>query len=90
MLTVILKHAANPDIDGGYWQDANPKARRHVVPVQNIAAASAMCRQYIERNGLGGGNWTGGDVMRDGKKVARISYNGRAWDLNNKEITEAP
>ena len=79
MLTVELKHASNPDIVGGYWQDANPSARRHVVSVQNLDAASVMCRQYIEKNGLGGGNWTGGDVHRDGKLIARVSYNGRIW-----------
>jgi len=93
MLTVTLSHDKNPDIDGGYWQDANATARRHVLPIQNIKAASAVCRQYIEKNGLGGGNWTGGQVeswTEDGRReqVARVSYNGRAWDMmSGKEIS---
>lgn len=82
MLTVELKHASNPDIDGGYWQDGNPHAKRHVLPVQNIEAASVVCRQYIERNGLGGGNWTGGAVKRDGVMIGKISYNGRFWPMD--------
>lgn len=92
MLTVTLSHASNPDIDsnGGYWQEANRSARRHVVPVQSIDAAAAMCRQYIDRNGLGGGNWTGGQVMRDlTEQVAYISYNGRAWKGDGKSMEPA-
>ena len=86
MLTVTLSHAPNPDIDGGYWQEGNSSARRHVIPVTCFEAASVMCRQYIERNGLGGGNWTGGSIERDGKKVAKVSYNGRIWDIEGKPI----
>ncbi len=86
MLTVELKHAPNPDIDGGYWQDGNPSARRHVIPVTCLEAASVMCRQYIERNGLGAGNWTGGTIKRDGKPFAKVSYNGRIWALDGNHL----
>ena len=81
-LTVELKHASNPDIRGGYWE-GRPSEGRKVVRATSLAEASKLCGEYISRNGLGGGNWTGGDVRdaeQGGILVARISYNGRAWE----------
>ena len=32
-------------------------------------------------------NWTGGNVINEkGEKIAWISYNGRVWDLDGKNI----
>ena len=79
-LTVLLSHAANDDISdlGGYWS-RRTRDRKKVVSVKDLAEASAICRDYIERNDLGGGNWTGGLVSKDGKPFATVSYNGRVW-----------
>ena len=91
-MLVTLAHASNPDIDGGswgtpgYWQDGNPDAPKGSVKVESFRDAAIKCSRYINDNALGGGNWTGGKVMRDGKQVARISYNGRVWDMEGKEI----
>jgi len=85
-LEVRLSHASNPDIDGGYWQEGNSSARKHFVSVATLRDASNACRAYIEKNGLGGGNWTGGQVIQGNKDIARISYNGRIWDMNDNEI----
>jgi hypothetical protein len=58
----------------------------------SLQDASKKCREYIERNELGGGNWIGGAVFfcKDGSvefvQVARVSYNGRIWDMSGKEI----
>jgi hypothetical protein len=52
--------------------------------------ASNLCRKYIETYNLGDGNWGGnaGLVLDDNQKqIARVSYNGRVWDNNNKEVT---
>jgi hypothetical protein len=87
-MTVELKHAANPDIAGGYWEARPPKGAR-LVTVGSLKEASDVCQSFIREWGLGGGNWTGGAVRRNGKTVARISYNGRAWEPGNfptKEI----
>ena len=55
--------------------------------VKSINHASIEAREWIESHGLGGGNWIGGQVVDEsGKTIARISYNGRAWDLSGKEI----
>lgn len=78
-LTVTLSHASNPDVDGGYWDEpVDPPTPKHVL-VSSLARAQEVARAYIERNGLGGGNWTGGTLMLDGKAIGHISYNGRAW-----------
>jgi hypothetical protein len=50
-----------------------------VVAVGDFPAASKACRDYIEENDLGGGNWTGGDIRENGKVVAKVSYNGTVW-----------
>ena len=77
LLTVKLSHASNPDIAGGYW-DGKPKQCTMRVRVRTIEEAQAQCRAYIEQNGLGGGNWTGGQVTDETKYVVgRIAYNGR-------------
>lgn len=50
------------------------------VPVETLWDASKTCREFIEKNSLGGGNWTGGLVINENKQpVGYISYNGRIW-----------
>lgn len=79
-LKVTLSHTSNPDVRGGYWEPTVDSRRKQVVEVNSIEEAASTCRQYIERNHLGGGNWNGGKVTDEaGKHVADISYNGRAW-----------
>lgn len=58
--------------------------------VDSFAAASAAVRGYLEANGMGSSDWTGrnsGSVLNSfGEKIAKVSYNGRVWDLSGKEI----
>ncbi len=79
MLFVMLSNRGNPD----HGEDPRrPVAggKDRMVPVADLEAASAACRQYIKAHGLGGGNWTGGEVRdMDGTVVAEVSYNGRIW-----------
>ncbi len=62
------------------------------VSVASYAEASAAVRQYIEENDLGAGcgsgpAFTGGKIESElGGNLARVSYNGRVWDLDGKEI----
>jgi len=78
-LSVTLAHAPNPDIRSGGYRGDIPPRRKAVVPVGSLAEASRVCTAFIDKYGLGGGNWTGGDVRDNGKVIARISYNGRCW-----------
>ena len=86
-LKVVLSHAKNPDIDGGYWSQTTDSGRAVKCSVLSLTEASQVCRRYIDRNNLGGGNWTGGRVLDEhGAVVARVSYNGRVWDKNGLEV----
>lgn len=54
------------------------------VEVATMQAASEMVRKDIDATGVGSEEWysygkTQGEVRRDGKKVGRVSYNGRVW-----------
>ena len=85
---VLLASVGNPD----FGQDSRrslPGVPRRTLRVASIADASKACRAYIAHYELGGGNWLGGEVKKDGKVIAKISYNGRAWepgDWPTKEI----
>lgn len=83
-LSVVLSHAANPDIDGGgYWPGSPGRhARAATIAVASLRAASEACRTYITENALGGGNWTGGLITDGtGEPIGYVSYNGRVWAL---------
>ena len=82
-LLVELKSIGNPDHgenpDQPMWGVEN-----ETVAANDLKHAAALCRDWIDENDLGGGNWDGGDILEDGQVVARVSYNGRIWDLDGK------
>ena len=76
---VLLASVGNPD----FGQDSRrsmPGVPRRTLRVASLADASKACRAYIAHYELGGGNWLGGEVKKDGNLFAKISYNGRAWE----------
>ena len=82
---VKLSNVGNPD----HRQDSRrplPDTTCGWAHVDTIEEASEICRLYIGFYDLGGGNWNGGQIECQGAQVGRISYNGRAWDMNGKEI----
>lgn len=85
MYQVTLSHEKNPDIAGGYWHEA-PREGSATAAAATLQEAATLCRAYIERNNLGGGNWTGGKVYEGKTQVANISYNGRVWAMDGSEI----
>jgi hypothetical protein len=76
-LYVLLDSVGNIDFD------ENPNAPMEGVPtktvmVQSLAEASQVCRDYLDKYDLGGGNWAGGLVTDENDTaIAEISYNGR-------------
>ena len=77
-----LHHVPNPDIPGGYYEPPiDPQEM--IVTVDVISDASREYRQWIERNGFGGGNMgeLSGSVYADGARqpFACVSYNGNIW-----------
>ncbi|GAG83493.1 unnamed protein product [marine sediment metagenome] len=86
-MRVTLASVGNPDFRQDpdfplYGSEANK-----IVKVKSFKEASNVCRKFISRNELGSGNWDGGDILDDkGKKIARVSYNGRVWTLDDRPI----
>lgn len=56
--------------------------------IENIKAASQLCRKFINEFNLGSSNWIGGRIIDEHNNfIAQVSYNGRVW--NNEESTNA-
>jgi len=62
------------------------KIKTHKVKIKTLAEAQNKVRAFIEENDLGSGNFTGGDLFSHGKKIGRVSYNGRLWTLNDEPM----
>lgn len=82
--TVKLRSVGNPD-----HRQYAPVSDPVTVFVNSLREASEECRKYQAEWDLGGGNWPDTFVLENGVKVARISYNGRVWDLGGNEINIA-
>jgi len=83
MMTVKLSSCGNPDHGQNPTDSLSPTV---FCEVATFKGASLICTKYIANWNLGGGNWAGGQIHKDGKQVARVSYNGRIWDMNDEEI----
>ena len=76
MYRIVLQSVGNPD----FGQDPDqPMSPPEIVIVDTLRAASEAARAYIQRHHLGSGNFPSPRVVKDGRVVARISYNGRIW-----------
>ncbi len=81
-MVVKLSSRKNPDFKNDPTRNYSEN-----ITVMSLQQARDACQRFIATNDLGGGNWTGGQVFfKNGKQVARISYNGRVWDMEEKEI----
>lgn len=59
-----------------------------VSATENINDCSAACINYIQKHNYGASQWRGGAIKnRDGKKIGRVSYNGRIWDNKNNPLS---
>ena len=86
MMTVKLSSCGNPDFRQNPNEPLFGCPKEVYVEVATLKGASLICLKYIDSWELGGGNWDGGQVYEGNKQIARVSYNGRVWDLNDKEI----
>lgn len=74
-MTVTLGAGINPDFD----IHDQTKISLHKVPVKSLEHASEVVTKFIDAEGIGGGQWYAADagwVYQNGKKIARINYNG--------------
>ncbi len=78
---VVMRSMGNPD----HAQDPKKPISPSVIhEVGSLTGAATCCLEYIRHWDLGGGNWNGGQVFRNGKSYAYISYNGRVWKPDGK------
>ena len=83
MYVVKMSSVGNPDFGEDPKKSLSPKIN---MPCKSLKECSMHCLKYISMFNLGAGNWTGGQVQVDGCQVARISFNGRVWDMGENEI----
>ena len=78
-LQLLLR--ADPNFD---FSASSHEGRVRLPPrwrsVRSLREATQEAQRFIAEHDLGAGNWTGGDVYRDGHPYARVSYNGKAWN----------
>lgn len=72
--SVVCESVGNPD--HGQYASLSP---RRVFVTASLEMCQQAARRYIQQHDLGGGNWLGGEVKRDGITIGHISYNGRFW-----------
>lgn len=84
--TVKLSAVGNPDFDEP--KDIGVPSKQ--VPVDSYAEASKVAQAFIAEHDLGGGNWSGGQILEGSKVVARVSYNGKVWEPNAHDIHALP
>lgn len=77
---VQLASVGNPDFGQDPYQPLYGVENR-LAQVSSLGEASRVCREFIREHELGGGNWSGGEVYWGAEVVARISYNGRIWQV---------
>lgn len=71
--------------NGDHGESFRPrKAKIHGLNLKDLKERQY---QFVNENGIGGGNWTKTFVFNSrGEKIGRMSYNGRIWDANENEI----
>jgi len=68
-----------------------PVAPAEVCYSTRLADISAAAQAYIDRHGLGAGNWAAPAVYDDtGAEVGIVSYNGRVWPPKAWDCDAAP
>ena len=74
---VILSACGNPD----FRQTEDIGVPTLKLPVHSLEEASQICQGYILEYELGGGNWTGGQVLdaRTNEQVGYIACSGKIW-----------
>jgi hypothetical protein len=80
-------------VSGGYIYLAATGCPTLRISVQSADMASAMFRQYRDRNGIGASDMKsdcGSIFADDGTLVAKVSYNGRVWNPEGKLLQEPP
>jgi len=84
--SMTLEHFKNIDLEYGYWEDPSDKKPIHIKE-KSLYKMRYIFRDWIERNGLGGGN-VPSIIVKDewGCNVGRFSYNSRFWECGKDYV----
>lgn len=74
---VLLAARGNPDIGQNPEEPPFGAAPDRLVSFHELSQVQQAVRQFIEDEGLGGSQWAGGDVWKDGEHQGVVAYNGR-------------
>lgn len=83
MLVILKDREVCKDANGGIIPLNNSMA---FALIDTLAEASKEVSNYIDKHDISSSCFTGGDVYCGDELIAHVSYNGRVWDTNNKEI----
>lgn len=64
-------------------------SKKTVIEVTDVTEASKKYQEFRDENNLGSSRLEFGRVLEDEKLIARISYNGRVWNLDGTIRQEA-
>ncbi len=79
---------ANPDIPEGFWGERRETGG--TMFAESLKDAQTMFLNFLDENDYGAGNLSKANVYNLENKefsyIGRFSYNGRLWDIDEKEI----
>jgi hypothetical protein len=84
-LEVELEAIPNPNFSRNS-HEGSVKIKKHKIKVKSLIDAKDKVLDFIDENDLGSGNFMGANIFSNGKKIGRVSYNGRLWDLKDEEM----
>ena len=80
---VLLAARGNPDFSEDPSRTPWGMPPDRVVMVSGMDGARCAVRNFIDHNGVGGGQWVGGDVWQGGKRLGGIAYNGSYFEAGH-------
>jgi hypothetical protein len=83
-LQVELGAISNPDMD----EDNEIEFKR--VSVKSIDEAVKLVKNFISENDLGGGEFIGAQIYKNGKPIAYVSYNLKVWEGKIGNLNSEP
>ncbi len=86
ILTLKIEVCGNPDMGQDPSQPPFGVNRTTQIRASRIEIIRIMVEDFQLRHQLGGGNWKDATLFDGDKRIGRMSWNGRLWDENDKEV----
>lgn len=86
ILTLKIEVCGNPDKGQDPAQPPFGVPRTTTIRAARIEIIRLLAEEFQTRHNLGGGNWKEAILYRDDEEVGRMSWNGRVWDIGDREI----